>query len=264
MTKIWSDLCDTYVAWSDADNETWLAALKRQAARLPDTIQRAAWADRLRKETHRIEVKGNQVILRTERVGQGWPRSITLGDQIGLSRLSGHSFFELAWDGGLHVRRFEVSGTTRNKIPFEHTEVAMRLAEALGVEQGLTPEPATAEEIEAAYLRRMKAKGAKLGPPQVQELPPVVQGKPVATYKVNNILVTMLHGGADFAYVTTVDESDQAITLRRDEKRGLMMALPVMRGRPRRGNPLMTTPLAARATSEWNRAICAWGVWVTT
>ena len=63
--------------------------------------------------------------------------------------------------------------------------MAIRLAEAVGVEQGLRPEPATAEEIEAAYLRRMKAKEALLGPPQVTELPPAIQGKPVASYMVN-------------------------------------------------------------------------------
>ena len=267
LSKVWSKLCDAYVEWCEADNETWLSMLKRKAAKLPDTIHRAAWADRLRKERHWLEVEGNQIILRTERAGSGWPRSITLGDQIGLSRLSGHSFYELAWAGGFHVRRFEISGTTRNKIPFEHIEMAMRLAEAVGVEQGLHPEPATSEEIEAAYLRRMKAKAALLGPPQLTELPPAIQGKPVASYIVNNISVAMLHGHPDhFAYIATSTTGETAILLHQNEQRGVMAALPVIRGRVRRGSPLMTTPLADLDTQRagWRRALCAWGAWLVS
>ena len=53
-------------------------------------------------------------------------------------------------------------------------------------------------------------------------------------------------GGEDFAYVTGANGGDQAVLLRRDEQRGVILALPVKRGRPRRGSPLMTTPLAGR------------------
>jgi hypothetical protein len=189
---------------------------------------------------------------------------VTLGDQIGLSRLSGHNFYELAWSGGLNVRRFEISSTTRNKIPFEHVELALRLAEALGEEIDLRPEPVTAAQVEAAYLRRMKADGAELGPSALETVPQAIEGKPMADYAVGDIRVTMLHGGTDFAYVTNGDTVEEGILLRRDEKRGVMMALPVTRGRPRRGAPLMTTPLADLDATDptWNRSLCAWGAWL--
>jgi hypothetical protein len=95
---MWPHLCDTFVQWLDEDNEKWLADLKRKATRLPDTILRAARADRLRKETDRIEVEGARIILATERGDEAWPRLITLANQegvgmLGLSRLSGHSFY---------------------------------------------------------------------------------------------------------------------------------------------------------------------------
>jgi hypothetical protein len=276
MAKVWPELCDTYVEWSDTDNEAWLNDLKRKADRLPDTIQRVAWADRLGKERRRIEVKGNQVILTTERPSsapstssgsfsrqgdQDWPRSITLGDQIGLSRLSGHAFYELAWAGGLHVRRFELSSTTRNRLPVEHIELAHRLAEALGTEQGLAPDPVTPAEIEAAYLRRMKLKRAELGPPEPGlELPAAIQGQPLAIYQAGNVLVMLLRNNLDFAYATS---GDAAILLRRDDKRGILAALPVARGRVRR-EPLLTTPLAELDFSQAaaRRALCAWAAWL--
>ncbi len=45
------------------------------------------------------------------------------------------------------------------------------LAETLGAEKGLQPEPVSADEVEAVYLRRMKAKGAEIGLAMLQELP---------------------------------------------------------------------------------------------
>ncbi|MCP4686047.1 MAG: hypothetical protein GY867_11480, partial [bacterium] len=218
-----------------------------------------------RKEKDRLEVEGQQINLLTERDGEGWPRMITLQDeaetgQIGLSRLSGHSFYELAWDGGLHMRRFEISGTTRNRVPFEHIEVALRLAEAIGAQENLQGQPVAADEVEAAYLRRMKVKGARIGPPQLKEVPKAIQGRPVASYQVGDILVTMLQGGDDFAYATKGTE-EVGLLLRRDSKRGVMAALPVKRGRPQRGNPLMTTPLA-ELDKSFNRALCAWAAWL--
>jgi hypothetical protein len=261
--QIYPALCDTYVEWAEADNQTWLDDLKRRAARLPASILRTARAERLRKEIDRIAVKGNQVILTTERSDQDWPRSLILGDQMGLSRLSGHSFYELAWEGGRHVRRFELSSTSRSKLPVEHIELSLELAETLALEQGVPLPPVTAAEVEAAYLRRLKAKRAEIGPPAVTELPPMIKGRPAASYNVGNIVATLLIGGEDFAYITCADETEQAVLLRRDEKRGLMLALPVRRGRPRQGNPLMTTPLAElEAGAEWHRALCAWGTWL--
>jgi hypothetical protein len=278
--QVWPDLCDTYVEWAEADNQIWLDDLKRRAARLPTSILRTARAERLRKENDRLEIKGNQVILTTERpssspstgsgsisgqeAGQDWPRSLILGDQIGLSRLSGHSFYELAWEGGRHVRRFELSSTSRHKLPVEHIELALELAETLALEQGVPLPPVSPAEVEAAFLRWLKVKRAEIGPPAVSELPPAIKGRPAASYNVGNITATLLIGGKDFAYITRANETEQAVLLRRDDKRGLMLALPVRRGRPQLGQPLVTTPLAELdlADPAFNRCLCAWGAWV--
>ena len=287
---VWPRIGETYVSWCDEDNEAWLTALKRRAARLPDSILRAARADRLRKEKEHIEVDGMKIRLVTgkdadngiaglvgepgtplDRIGSptGWPRMVTMVDEegtalLGLSRLSGHSFYELAWNGGLNVRRFELSGTSRNKVPFEHIELALLLAETLGHEAGLLPEPVTATEVEAAYLRRMKAAEAEIGPPQLPEVPAAISGQPAAAYRVNDILVTMLHGGQDIAYVT-VDKSEAAFVLRPDPKAGAITILPVVRARPRR-TVLMSTPLAELdlKNGTWNRAVCAWAAWLAS
>lgn len=175
-------------------------------------------------------------------------------------------------EGGLHARRFELSSTTRNRVPIEHIELATALAETLALEYDIPLPPVTAAEVEAAYLRRMKAKGAELGPPQQLELPRAVEGKPVAEYRVNNIVATLLHGGPDFAYIAPVpsasnngkEEEEMAVLLQRNEQKGVMIALPVVKGRPRRGSPLMTTPLAEVVLSEgaWLRALAAWGGWL--
>jgi hypothetical protein len=245
-----------------------LSELKRKAAKLPDSILRAARADRLRKERDRVEVQGTKITLISEKDGEDWPRMITLSNadgvgMIGLSRLSGHSFYELAWQGGMRVRRFELSSTTRDRIPFEHIELATLMAEALGKEERLVTEPVTAAEVEAAYLRRMKAARAEIGPAELKELPAAIEAKPAASYRVGNVLVTMLHGGENYAYVT-VKDSDSAFLLCRDSKKEVMVAYPVHRGRPRRGAPLMSTPLAELnlKDSAWNRAVCSWGAWL--
>jgi hypothetical protein len=271
FSDIWPALCDTYVEWAEGDNRGWLADLKRRAARLPDSILRTARAERLRKEINRIEVKDNQVILHTERDGQSWPRSLTFGDQIGLSRLSGHSFYELVWEGGLHVRRFELSSTTRNKVKIEHIELATALAETLALEYDVPLPPVTPAEVEAAYLRRMKAKRAELGPPQARELPPTIQGKTMAEYRVNNIVATILHGGSDFAYIASMSsgkdgEEKNAVLLQYNGHKGVMTALPVIKRRPRRGSRLMTIPLVRfdRIQGDWLRAVVAWGAWLVS
>jgi|GEM_PF-2896529 len=271
---VWPALCDTYVQWSEADNQTWLDDLQRRTARLPGSILRTARAEGLRKEFNRIEVQADQVTLHTERDGEGWPRSLIFGDQIGLSRLSGHSFYELVWEGGLHVRRFELSSTTRNRVPIEHIELATALAETLALEYDIPLPPVTAEEVEAAYLRRMKVKRVELGEPQPRDLPPALQGKPMAEYRVNNIVATLLYGGTDFAYIAPVSSlgnNDQnrekmAVLLHRNEQKGVMAALPVIKGRPRRGSPLMTIALEGMNLREgsWLRAVTAWGAWLVS
>jgi len=271
LVNAWPRIGDAYVKWCHEDNEAWLNQLKRKAAKVPDSILRAARADRLRKEKSLIQVQGSKIGLTTERNGEDWPRMIVMKDAegnslLGLSRLSGHSFYELAWNGALNVRRFELSSTTRNKVPFEHIELATMLAEALGAEQGLVPDPVEASEVEAAYLRRMKVAEAEIGPARLTELPQGVQGKAVASYKAGEVLVTMLRGGEDIAYIT-LESSENAFLLRRDNPRGLIAVWPVVRRRPRIGGaPLMSTLLAELdlSSSGWNRAISAWGAWLAS
>jgi len=256
------------VAWLEADNEAWLNGLKKKAVRRPDSILRAARADRLRKETDSLTVEGNRVKLITDRGDGDWPQLVVFSDREGvgllaLSRLSGHSFFELSWNGGLNVRYFEISGTTRKKIPFEHIEVATMLGEALAADYEVEPEPVSANEVEAAYLRRMKAKVAVIGPPPAIELPPAISGRPFAAYQVGEVTVVILKGGEDFAYIA-VPGKDDAVLLRQDEKRGVLAAVPAPRGRPRRNEVLMSTPLVELALSDpaWLRAASAWGAWL--
>ncbi len=260
LWDVWSDICSTFVEWYDADNHAWMESLKRAAARLPDTIQRAAWGDRLDKRRRIASLEGTQVNLVSpeddDTTGGAWPRFLTIADRVGLTRLSGHSFYELAWDGGIRVRRFEMSGTTRNRIRFEHTELAVRLAEAVADTQ---PEPASPEEIEGAYLRRMKVSSAELGPPQVNGVP--VEGTPVATYRAGDVTVTALHGSEYLAYAVN---GDAAVVLHRDERCGVVAALPVVRDRVRR-QPLMTTPLdeiGSTPSPEELRALSAWAAWL--
>jgi hypothetical protein len=262
LWDIWGDICSTFVEWYDADNEVWMESVKRAAARLPDTIQRAAWGDRLDKRRRIARLEGTKVNLvppeDDETTGGDWPRFLTIADRVGLTRLSGHSFYELAWEGGIRVRRFELSSTTRNRIRFEHTELAVRLAEAVA---DAKPEPASAEEIEGAYLRRMRVSSAELGPPQVKDVP--VEGTPMATYRAGDVTVTVLHGGEYLAYAVN---GDTAVALHRDERRGVIAALPLVRDRVRR-QPLMTTPLdeiGSPSSPEELRALSAWAAWLTS
>lgn len=277
VASIWPQLCDTFVAWCDKDNQDWLAGLKKQAEkRLPETILRVARAERLRKEKLRLAVENNRVTLEVERSKQSWPLSIVLGEQVGLSRLSGHSFYELTWQGGYNVRRFEISGPRIKNVPFEHIELAFCMAEIVfgqgqGNEDEAILEPVSPQEIEAAYLRRLKAKRAEVLAPQITELPRVIRGKPVATYKVNDMLATIIHGDNEaVAYITSAEDNQngvnqgQGVLLFRDERQGVMAAVPVNRGRPVRGNRLMTTPLADLnlKSGDWLRVLCVWGAWL--
>jgi hypothetical protein len=277
--EIWGRISETAVAWYDEDNERWLADVKRQAARLPDTIRRAAWGDRLRKNRQVARLEGTRVVLEPapeedEATGiappgttgdHDWPRFLTIAERVGLTRLSGHSFYELSWDGGLRSRHFELSNTTRNKIPFEHTELAVRLAEV--VAEGERPDPASPEEVEAAYLRRIfnprkgKEYCVEMGPPQPENLPAGVGGTPVATYQAGDVVVTILHGNDTIACAVA---GETAILLRRDQRRGVVAALQVVRGRVGR-QPLMTTPLDELGSSlspEETRALSAWAAWL--
>jgi hypothetical protein len=106
----------------------------------------------------------------------------------------------------------------------------------------------------------MKAPSAGLGPPpEGEESSARIGGTPVATYEAGDVAVILLHGGE---YPALASAGETQVALRRDEKRGVLAASPVVKGRPRR-EPLMTTPLAEiEQTPEWRRALCAWAGWL--
>jgi hypothetical protein len=273
MAAVWPLLADTYVQWCDADNEKWLQALKNKGRRqTSDSIFRAARAERLRKEQNSITVSGNEVVLSTTNDGKGWPRTITMTDAegtplLGLSRLSGHNFYQLSWNGGLNVRLFEISSTSRHNVPVEHIELALLLTETMAAEQDLQPEPVTANDVEVAYLRRMKVKHAALAQPTLTtaQLPRAIKGRPVAAYTAAQVTATLLaDGGDDLAFVVKGENEAQALLLRRDLKRGVLLALPVQRGRPQRSKALMSTPLSELDLTDPDiiRAVLAWGCWL--
>lgn len=271
MTEVWPRLADTYVAWVEADNERWLADLKKRAAdQTPDSIFRAARADRLRLEQETVMLhRDGQITLSKAGKEGDWPRTITMlndaGEpQLGLSRLSGHSFYALSWNDGFNSRYFELSSTTRQKVPFEHIELALWLAETLGAELGLQPEAVTPAEVERAYLRRLKATSAQIGPP-VFPMPAGIEGQAVASYRIASTTATLLTGSdRDVVYVVDERDPEQALLLRRDPRKGVLLALPVRRGRSRSDTPLMSTPLAEldEANPVTNRALAAWGCWL--
>ena len=261
LLDVWDAIADTFVAWCDADNERWLSELKRQAARLPDSLHRVAWAERLRKEVCRVALEGQAVKLHITRLptDEAWPRSLVFGASVGLTRLSGHAFYELAWDGGQHVRRFDVSSTTRQKVPVEHTEIAVALAEALAGLDGPRPEPATPGEIEAAFLHRMKAARAELGPPETDLPLAQVAGKPLVSYRVGDVTATWIQ---ESDIVVCAVKGEKAIVLQYDERQGVLAARPVVRGRVR-WQTLMTTPIEEIGVSgEWMRALMCWAAWL--
>ncbi len=98
-----------------------------------------------------------------------------------------------------------------------------------------------------------------MGPPPAEALPPTISGQAVASYQVGKVAVAVLHGGEDLAYAAA---GESGVVLRRDERRGVVMALPFARGRVRR-EPLMTTPLSeVEITPAWQRAMCAWAAWL--
>ncbi len=269
IANIWDACCDTFVEWNDADNEAWLGDLRQQAERLPDSILRAAQAERLRKEICQIQVNGPEIVLDVQDDGKDWPHSLTIGDQIGLSRLSGHSFYEIAWEGGLHVRRFELNGTSRNKVPIEHIELAVRLAEALAVKYDLTMDAVTPNDVEAAYLRRLKVKRAELVRPKPGlVLPKLIKGTPAAMYRAGDLVSVLLQGDKhDFAYVSYEREGallENGVLLQVNPTKRVIEALPVTNGRPMRSGTLMGTPLSELnlKNGSWLRALSAWGAWL--
>ncbi len=98
------------------------------------------------------------------------------------------------------------------------------------------------------------------------ELPPAIKGTPAAMYVVKGITATILTGGNDLVYAVPDYEGKgiTAVLLTRNDKRGVIMAVPVQRGRPRRGSALMTTPLEGTNLSNpaTNRSLCSWAAWL--
>lgn len=253
----WTDIVQTLAQWTAADNETWLTGLKQKAARLPYSLSRIAWADRLLKETVTVQRDGNMLTVHIDRLPAdiAWPQFINFGTAVGVTRLSGHGFYELGWADG--SRTFELHNTRRNKLPVEHTELAMALAEILAGDA--RPDSATPQEIEAAFLRRMKAKQAELLP--APESVPLIgaDAVPVGAYRVGDITAVILKHKELAIYAA---KGDTAVVLQRHMSRGELVAKPVVRGRAR-GTALVSTPLADIGRSaEWTRALCAWACWL--
>ena len=277
LPDVWNRIGDAMVEWTEGENEDWLKTLKQKALRLPFRIQRLAQADRLNKETWTVVQNGADLTMDVSRTPQddAWPRFLTLGDQVGITRLNGHGFYELVWGGGAYNRRFDLNGTTQNRITIEHTELILRMGEVLAG-AGILAEPANPEDVEAACLRRLKTISVRLGPPP-RELP-FDRGKrdkgddrAVAFYKVTfrgkkkgepqRVDVTWLTGGD---LVACAASEGNAVVFRKDERRNELTAHPVKDRRIRLPRKLLSVPLEGSELNSpaWIRAVSAWAAWV--
>lgn len=173
--------------------------------------------------------------------------------------------YELVWAGGLHIRRFELSSTSRQKIPVEHIELATALAETLALEAGLELPPVTAEQVEAAYLRRLKVERVSFGQPDGGPLSQAVRGRAMVVYRAGPVSAYILHDDRDLIYATARD-TDTGILIQRDPARERLAALTVTRGRLQRGEPLQTTPLSDIDLTDGGglRSVAAWAAWLAS
>ena len=84
----------------------------------------------------------------------------------------------------------------------------------------------------------------------------------------DGVPASMLHGDAGFAYIAPRGEGEKqdGVLLRRNGQKGVMVALLVVKGRVRRGSPLMTIPLAEIECNDGARLrnACAWGAWLVS
>ena len=266
LLEIWGRISDTLVEWMTADNEKWLAAVKRRAEKLPDHLAVAAWADTLLKETYSLapESKTRFVLHRHRLSGDAaWPRFTAVADKVGLLRLSGHGFYEVAWGQSEYVRRFELSSTRQRGLPVEHVEIAVNIARVLA--EGAEFPPASPEAIEVAYLRRIKATAVELGPPPAQT--PLGDYPAIAGYTIHHrhgdpLPVTIFQALELVAFAPIPGRPDEGMALKKDPDRNLLGVWPVRRGVLRR--PLLTgTPLQEVGKGgAWMRALCAWLGWV--
>ena len=262
--SIWDEIGDTYVTWADADNDAWLAEVKRQAGRLPDSLHRYAWGEGLRRETCTVALEEGVVTLNLDRGSNdtAWPRGLVLGDSLGITRLSGHAFYELTWvdeaAGTYRSRRFDLNNSSRRKIPVEHVELAVAIAQVAG-KLAITPEPAEPDEIEAAFLRRMKVEKAVLGPPDIEFPVTGVKGQGLVSYQVGNIKATWLQGDAVLAVAW---HGEQAMALKQNEQTERLEVIPVVRNRMR-GRALMRVLVEEVGEGgAWMRAMLSWLCWL--
>ena len=267
LLEVWNQIGDTMVTWTEQENKDWLDETKKEALRLPFRLQRPAQADRLSKETYTVTRTGATLTLEVARIPQddAWPRFLVVGDQVGITRLNGHGFYELVWDGGEYNRRFDLGGTTKERIPIEHTELVLRMGEVLAGE-GAAAKPASPQEIKAAYLRRMKANKVTLGPPP-QTLPvDDIKGKAVASYTVAvkkgpQVEVAWIAGGEIRACAVVGDE---AMVLREDKRAKALVIHPVKNRRIRLPQKVLTAPVEG---GLWKgpdrvRVLSSWIAWV--
>jgi hypothetical protein len=225
-----------------------------------------AWASDLTKTVLSLTRDNNTMSLQVERIptDEAWPRSVVFGEAMAISRLTGHGFYELIWAGGQSIRRFELSSTSQNKLPVEHTELAIALAEVVAGDGGPRPIPADPEEIEAAFIYKMKLEQVTMGRPTMQALPPGrLEGRPVAEYKAGDVSVHWIVGGNIIAYAIRGDNTDQAYVLEKSDKTGLLSIKAVQHGRVRPQPIAVVTAADIGEGKSWNRAVASWLAWAT-
>jgi hypothetical protein len=176
--------------------------------------------------------------------------------------MTGHGFYELLWDEGRQIRRFEISSTSQNKLPVDHTEIAIAIAAALAGEDGPRPEPATPEEIEAALIAKMKLEEVTMGSPTLSTLPAGRgEGRPVAEYKAGDVSVHWIVGGHVIAYATHPKHPNQAFVLEKSGPTNMLVIKEVRRGRIRPQPVAAVTAADIGDGKDWNRAVCSWLAW---
>lgn len=272
LFDIWHSVGDTMVEWVEGENEAWLEKIKAQAARLPFDIQYLAIADRLDKETWTVAKPAsgptNEFAVQVSRPPQdeAWPRFLAFGKQAGISRLNGHGFFEVSWNEGEFIRRFELSATSRNRIPVEHTEIALGIAQALAGPDA-RPEPADTKAIEAAFLRRMKAVKITLGPPPADPVLEGTKSTPSASFSIYNakgeeLVKTVWMSKGDTVACAVIGE-ETVMALQVDAQNQVLAVRPVVKKRVRPSQNIQTTPLGEIDWQpKWIRALCAWLGWL--
>jgi hypothetical protein len=133
----------------------------------------------------------------------------------------------------------------------------------------LTMDAVTPNDVEAAYLRRLKVRRAELVRPKPGlVLPKLIKGTPAAMYRAGDLVSVLLQGDKhDFAYVSYEREGallENGVLLQVNPTKRVIEALPVTNGRPMRSGTLMGTPLSELnlKNGSWLRSLSAWGAWL--